>query len=144
MLASGPTPEWVGCSNDAELVGVTEAIKTALEHLDASVANIMVIKTDSQTVARWFGWKNGEPPKPSDGNENRLRLILAAYEAVEGHCVKLVVTWVKGHDGNATTKGYLNGRVDKMAGRASKTQKGEFFKHDATTPKTETRDASDD
>lgn len=130
VLASGPTPSWCQISNDAEMVAVCKAVEVALTHLDRVKANIMVIKTDCQAVARWFGWNVGLRANLPRSPEN-LSLLLATYEAVEAAEVKLVVTWVKGHNGTGDTKSYLNTQVDQMARRASRSQKAEFFKQAA-------------
>jgi ribonuclease HI len=136
VLVSGPTPQWVYGASGAELCGVFNAVKNALEHLDAEKANIMVIKTDNQTVARFFGWNGGSIPtltsvKGKDQTEF-IKMVHDTYDLCETHRVKLVVTWVKGHNGTRDIKSYLNTQVDRMAGIASRTQKGEFFKQPVT------------
>lgn len=119
ILRAAPCPPWVRSSNDAELCGVYAAIVSACRDLDSDWANILVVKTDSQTVASWFGW-NRSLNVPA--GEEQQKLMLRAYEWVQSKLIKLVVTWVKGHQGCRSTKGYLNTRVDQLAGRARKSR----------------------
>ena len=116
ILRSGPCPDWVACSNDAELCGVFAAIHTAMTRLHSEWANIMVIKTDSQAVARWFGWRSPRTSIPR--TPERLDLVVRGLEAATSRGIRLVVTWVKGHRGKRDTSAYLNTMVDKLAGEA--------------------------
>jgi len=119
-LRSGPCPEWVSNSQDAELCGVFSAVHTALTVLDAGWANILVIKTDNQGVARWFGWR-GSSTVPQ-GSE-QVDLVRRALQQANSHHVRLVVTWVKGHRGDMRdTSAFLNTQVDKMAHEARLTR----------------------
>lgn len=119
ILRSGPCPEWVQNSQDAELCGVFSAIYTALTKLDSDWVNIMVVKTDNQGVARWFGWgKVTCTPKPG----KQADLVQKAIEQANEKQVKLIVSWVKGHRGEQDVSAYLNTRVDQMAGEARKTR----------------------
>ena len=124
ILRSGPCPEWVRNSEDAEACAVFSAIFTALTKLDAGNANIMVIKTDNQGVARGYGWKRSNCV-PS--NPKRAGLIEKALTLANEKQVRLVVTWVKGHRGAVDTAAYLNTEVDKLAGVARKTQAATFW-----------------
>lgn len=119
VLRAGPCPEWVQNSQDAELCGVFSAIYTALTKLQSDWANILVIKTDNQGVARWFGWgKSKCTPQPGKRAELVEKALLLANEKR----VRLIVAWVKGHRGQVDTSAYLNTRVDQMAGTARKTR----------------------
>ena len=111
---AGPCPDWIVGSQDAELCGVWAAVHTALTHLDHETANILVVKTDCQNVAKYFGWGSGNFPK----DPNSFRLVCQAFAMTHERGIRLVVTWVKGHQGTGTTKGYLNEQVDQMAGVA--------------------------
>lgn len=117
ILRAAPCPPWVRSSNDAELCGVYAAIVSACRDLEADWANILVVKTDSQTVASWFGWNRSQG---LPAGEEQRKLMLRAYEWVQSKQIRLVVTWVKGHQGQRTTTGYLNDRVDQLAGQARK------------------------
>lgn len=120
ILRSGPCPEWVGNSQDAELCGVFSAVHTALTGLDAGWANILVVKTDNQGVARWFGWRGGGP---APQGQKQADLVRRALQQANGTQVRLVVTWVKGHRGDMRdTSAFLNTQVDKMAREARLTQ----------------------
>ena len=115
ILRSGPCPEWVSDSQDAELCGVFSAVHTALTRLDAEWANIMVVKLDNQGVARWFGWQGtGSFPRKTEQQD----LVCRALQAANAKGVRLIVTWVKGHRGTRDTAAYLNTQVDEMAGVA--------------------------
>lgn len=119
ILRAGPCPEWVENSQDAELCGVFSAIYTALTRLQSDWANIMVIKTDNQGVARWFGWGRSKcTPQPGKRAELVEKALLLANEKR----VRLIVAWVKGHRGDVDVSAYLNTRVDQMAGTARKTR----------------------
>jgi len=111
---AGRCPDWVETAQDAELCAVWAAIHTALTKLDADSSNIMVIKTDCQSIARYFGWGRGCSPSIPAKADCR-RIVGQALELALNHEVRLVVTWVKGHQGSKTTQGYLNNQVDKMA-----------------------------
>lgn len=119
VLRAGPCPRWVHESNQsvnhAELCGVHAAAMTIIEKLDVTRGNIAVVKTDSQAVASWFGWK-GHRRFPR--HREALRLVAEVYEKMEAHGIKFIVKWVKGHKERESTQGYLNDRVDKMAGEA--------------------------
>lgn len=119
ILRSGPCPDWVRNSQDAELCGVFSAIYTALTKLDSDWANILVIKTDNQGVARLFGWGRSKcTPRPGQQAELVEKALLLANEKR----VRLIVAWVKGHRGHVDTSAYLNTRVDQMAGEARRTR----------------------
>jgi len=119
VLRSAPCPPWVTDSrqsvNHAELCGVHAAAMTILEKLDTERGNIAVVKTDSQAVARMFGWK-GRPRYPK--HIEALRLVAEVYEKMEEAEIKFIVKWVKAHKERHSTQGYLNDRVDNMAGKA--------------------------
>ena len=119
VLRAGPCPRWVHESrqsvNHAELCGVHAAAMTIIEKLAVDEGNIAVVKTDSQAVARMFGWK-GRPRYPQ--HIEALRLVAEVYERMETHGIKFIVRWVKAHRERQSTQGYLNDRVDKMAGEA--------------------------
>jgi len=108
-------------SNEAELCGVFAAVYTALTQLDSAQANILVVKTDCQTVARWFGWKRSPcvPEKPE-----ALDLVTRTLEHANEKRIRLVVSWVKGHRGLVDTQAYLNTQVDRLARAARITGKG--------------------
>jgi ribonuclease HI len=124
LFASGPCPDWVHDCNMAELCAVSASIHLCVEHLDAESSDILVVKTDSQTVCQWFGWSGGVlrhgrlPEQPE-----ACMLIYRALECARKADVKLVVKWVKGHRGNVDVSGYLNERADKMARTACSTKK---------------------
>lgn len=120
ILGSGVCPSWVGPdANLAELCAVAGAVWLSLRYLDRGGADILVVKTDNQAVCGWFGWTGGRCARPSlpRGREAR-ELVIAVLRGAARAEVKLVVTWVKGHQGQQTTRGYLNDRVDDMARRA--------------------------
>lgn len=120
VLASGVCPRWVRSdANLAELCAVAGAVWLCLAHLDRASAHILVVKTDSQAACRWFGWTgtDGEGPFLPRGEPAR-ELVAAVLQGAARAGVKLVVTWVKGHQGSGTTRGYLNDRVDNMARKA--------------------------
>ena len=111
ILKAIPTPPWAVNSNLVELFGVCAAIETALTELTQE-ANILVIKTDSQSTANWFGWQgNKSVPKQPEA----LEMMQHVLELATDRRVKGVVKWVKGHQGTGSVVGYLNNRVDKMA-----------------------------
>lgn len=116
ILRSGPCPEWVSNSQDAELCGVFSAVHTALTGLDAGWANILVVKTDNQGVARWFGWRGtGSAPR----GQEQMDLVRRTLQQANAQQVRLVVTWVKGHRSDLRdTSAFLNTQVDKMAHEA--------------------------
>ena len=117
ILRAGPTPEWVTNITYAEFHGVEQALMTALNHLCNRWANIVVIKTDNQSVASWFGWQNGNGvPKLHEAQE-RMKVV---YETAALWNIRIIVKWVKGHQRNDSTACYLNNRVDSMAGKARK------------------------
>jgi len=130
VIRSGPCPPWVCQSNDAELCAVFAAITTALRHLDTDWANIMVIKTDNQSVCRWFGWQNGGLPRKPE----QIDLVYRGLAMVTDMDMRLVVTWVKGHRGAVDTKAYLNTQVDRLAGEARQTGRNTFNKHPVEPP----------
>lgn len=117
ITRAGPCPDWVMNSNHVELCGVWAAIYTACTKLNSKLANIVVIKTDNQAVCHWFGWKfDGKYRYPK--HPKAAALVQRALELCAEHKVKLVVTWVKGHNGTKTIEGYLNNEVDRLAGKA--------------------------
>jgi ribonuclease HI len=120
VLAAGPCPEWVfGDSTRAELCGVVGATLVCLDSMDAASSNILVVKTDSQSVCGWFGWRGGSGGQPRlPRGIFLLELVRLCLLKAAAARVKLVVTWVKGHQGQRSTRGYLNDRVDGMARRA--------------------------
>lgn len=130
VIRSGPCPEWVSEPNDVELCGVFAAITTAVQHLDTEWANIMVIKTDNQSVCRWFGWRQGGLPRKAE----QLDLVCRSWQRVTDERIRLVVTWVKGHRGTVDTKAYLNTQVDRLAGEARRTGRKTFNKHPIERP----------
>jgi len=125
VIRSGPCPGWISEANDVELCGVFAAINTAVRYLDTEWANIMVIKTDSQAVCRWFGWQKGALPRKPEQSD----LVYRAFKLAMDNSIRLVVTWVKGHRGTVDTKAYLNTQVDKLAGEARKTGQNTFKRH---------------
>ena len=103
-------------NNQAELCGVVAAVLVCLAHLNPTGADILVVKTDNQSVCQWFGWRGGTPgERPLPRSRKPLELVRLALDSARESGVKLVVTWVKGHQGTKTTRGYLNSRVDEMA-----------------------------
>jgi ribonuclease HI len=122
ILRCGPSPKWVNSSNDAELTAVFAAIWTAVSNMDVERADILVIKTDSQHVARLYGWDGGMRRKPKKNQV--LDLLYRSYQLVEEAGIHLVVRWVKGHRGKVDTQAYLNTQADRMAREAMKTQRG--------------------
>ena len=106
--------------NAAELFGVTVAVGAAVRHLCVLGANIAVIKTDNQTVAGWFGWKDpkGGPNARArfPRNPASLEALAHAFGCAKRADVKLVVTW-RGGLGRAKKEAerYLNDRVDALA-----------------------------
>jgi ribonuclease HI len=128
ILASGPCPPWADDPNLNELCGVAASVKICVNHLASKEANILIIKTDSQSVCQWFGWKggvvrDGAIPEKIEAKE----LVRRALETVDSAGLKLVVRWVKGHRGHVDIKGYLNDRVDGMAKIARKSRKFRFW-----------------
>lgn len=123
VVRSGVCPEWVESSVQAEFCAVWAAIYTALTHLDTQRCNILVIKTDCQEVAKYFGWSQNQQT-PSDPNV--VRICLKAYEMAKSHGIKLVVKWVRGHQRKSkdNVPGYLNDRVDELASKARLTKTG--------------------
>lgn len=127
VLSSGPGPDWASDSSLAELCAVAASVAVCINHLDMS-SNIMVIKTDSQTVCQWFGWsggviRNGRLPVCVEA----LKLMKRVLEMCLDSKIKLVVKWVKGHQAIVDVKGYFNARVDGMAKIARKTRKHTFW-----------------
>lgn len=121
VLRAGPCPDWVQSSDDAELCALYSGVYTALTRLQADQANIMIIKTDNQSVARWFGWGRFRSRGTPEGGK-RGELIEKTLVHANEKQVRLVVVWVKGHRGAVDTSAYLNTQVDQMAGEARKTQ----------------------
>jgi len=126
VIVSGPTPPWATTSNLAELAALFAATYIGVTRLDADRANIMVVKTDCQAVAKWFGWGGGQrlPKKHPDA----LRIIRDTWKLAEDHNLKLIVKWVKGHQGTGSTPGWLNDRVDKMARKARLSREKECYR----------------
>lgn len=123
ILRAGPCPTYVHSSNDAEICAVWAAIYTAVTLLRRDQANIIVVKTDSQTACAAFGY--GESGRPR--MDSRIwDLVRKSLELADRHDLKVVVSWVKGHQKADNVKAYLNGRVDKMARRARETSKTEI------------------
>jgi ribonuclease HI len=114
ILMSGPCPLWVDNASDCELIGVANAAIVAMRKLDQK-ANIVVVKTDSQDVCRWFGFRRGS--RGPSKREAREIIIKVLQEGAE-RGVKVIVKWVKGHQGTGSTPGYLNTKVDQMARKA--------------------------
>jgi len=110
-LRAGPCPDWVmgAGSTYAELMAVHQAVITGLP----LEGNIMVVKTDCQSVVQWFGWgrEGGGYPKHPQGQE----LVIHTLEQAAAREVRLIVKWVPGHKERKSTQGYLNDRVDRMA-----------------------------
>lgn len=125
ILRCGPCPPWVKSSNDAELTAVFAAIWTAVSNFDTGKANILVLKTDSQHVARLYGWNGGASKLPK--KIQVLDLLHRSYQLVEDAELKLIVQWVKGHRGAEDTPAFLNTQADRMAREAMKTQRS--WKH---------------
>lgn len=122
VLSAGPAATWArGNSNLAELCGVVGAALVSLAGLDADGAHILVVKTDSLTACGWFGRRDDQGGIPRLPRDPRIleTMRLALLRCAEAQ-VKLVVTWVKGHQAKTTTRGYLNDRVDAMAKEARK------------------------
>jgi ribonuclease HI len=115
ILRANVCPEWVVNSCQAEACGVWAAIHTALTHLDTKTGNILVIKTDCQAVARFYGWEQSSSI-PNDSDTSRI--VVRAYRMAQDYGVKLIVKWVKGHQSGNTLSGYLNHRVDRLANKA--------------------------
>ena len=90
----------------------------------------MVIKTDNQSVCRWFGWRKGALPRKPE----QFDLVYRAFKLVTDNSIRLVVTWVKGHRGTVDTKAYLNTQVDKLAGEARKTGQNTFKRYHIEPP----------
>lgn len=122
VLASGPAAPWCLDPNGPELCGVSGAVRVAAVcckglTVGAVRPNILVIKTDSQVVATWFGWKpNGGgrrwPVQPSSAQ--MAELVGQTYGWAHGCGCRLIVKWVKGHQGKSSVGGFLNERVDEM------------------------------
>lgn len=119
IIRAGPCPAWVYGKGAmyAELHAVYMAVVTALDGLDPD-ANIMVVKTDCKSLLRSFGWGGRLKFLPED---EALSLVLDAFERADAAGVRLIVKWVKGHARTDTTQGYLNDRVDRLAGKARET-----------------------
>lgn len=130
ILLSGPLPSWVTDVNQAELAALFAAAYMGLTKLDYQNSNIFVLKTDSQAAARWLGW-DGSSRLPR--HERVLKLVYQIYDLAEKLDIKIVATWVQGHQGTKTTAGWLNNRVDKMAREARMTGK-RFRQYELITP----------
>lgn len=122
ILRNGPSPRWVSSANDAELTALFAGIWTAVSSLDTTQANILVLKTDSQHAARLFGWDGGTKKEPK--RIQVLDLIFRGFDLAERAGLKLIVKWVKGHQGTAYTQAYLNTQADRLAKEAMRTQRG--------------------
>lgn len=122
VFRSGPCPEWVEKVDQAELCGVFAAIDTAVKYLNHETAHILVVKSDSQTVCRWFGWDGGayQPKAPVPEVDS---LVYRSFKAAHEKGLRLSVTWVKGHQRSGTVQGYINNEVDAMAREARVTRK---------------------
>jgi len=125
IIMAAPCPSWVNNVNEAELIGVVGVIKVALKYLDSRWANILVVKTDSQSVCRWFGWKTTTPQLPK--TPAAAAWVLRSFHHAHRLGVRLVVTWVKGHQGTGSTSGYLNDQVDRLA-KAARIDQDQVFK----------------
>ena len=126
ILRMGPCPDWIQNVQHAELCGVVAALHTAMSHLNRTAANIMVVKTDNQGVAKWFGWRGRRGEQYVFPDDDRVvDLLLQVYEQAAMHEIRMIVTWRKGHQKNDSTEGYLNHRVDRLAheGRTKRTSR---------------------
>ena len=121
-------PSKIKNSQSAELYAVVMAIEHAVNKLDAAGANSIVIKTDCQGVAQWFGWRWCRSIPRRYGND--LNLLDRAYRAAHKHELFLIVTWVRGHQRNNRAGGYLNNQVDTLSRRARTSGHKEFIVQD--------------
>lgn len=124
VLFSAKTPAYVKTSTDAEIYGVCEAIRLALE---TKTATVIVVKTDCLAAVDVFDAKVERPVSDDLG-----RCVLSVLHGASNRNVKLYVKWVKGHSGLEDTPSYLNARVDDLAKRASIS--GEVFRWEIEVP----------
>lgn len=121
VVAGGPCPEWAADSMLAEFWAVCRAVHVAMEKLDRTNANIVVIKSDCQAVVEWF---RGERPRVAPRVvEAVVPEMVKVFTVMKWADLRLIVKWVKGHQGNrhgngeTNVQGWLNNHVDQIARR---------------------------
>lgn len=108
LVKSGPCPEYVDDSNDAELAAMYAGIYLISQHWPDTER--ILICSDSQTALEWVLDK---PRRKDRTGTNRLQ------KKIRHLCIKhrLSITprWVKGHSKAGTAQAYLNRRCDELA-----------------------------
>lgn len=115
VIRAGPCPSYTATNVEAELGAVWAAVYTALSELDHHSADILVVKTDCQGVASWFGYRGSTSmPKRLESK----RLVFKCFQMAAERHIQLIVKWVKGHQGTGSAEGFLNDAVDKLSRKA--------------------------
>lgn len=108
-------------SNVAEI----HAIVVGVEHVLSTWSRVdgIGVRTDSQTAQAVLKF-GASPHRRADFRalQERLCLALKAKTEEQGTLVKIRIQWVKGHQGNRTTQGWMNNRVDALAREARRSR----------------------
>lgn len=113
----GVVPHPCSDCNVAEM----HAIVVGIEHVLTTWPRVdgVGVKTDSQTAQAILKF-GARPHRRADFRalQERLQRALKAKESEQGSVVKVRIQWVRGHQTNESTSGWLNNRVDELARRA--------------------------
>ncbi len=106
-VESGPTPDYCRFSNHAELAAIYAGIYRAATKWPETEA--VLVRSDCTTALHWM---EGRYRPRSDAGR---RLVERIQKIQDGHDVRLISRWVKGHREGAGVDVWLNRRVDQMA-----------------------------
>lgn len=107
----GKLPEWVNCSNSAEIAAILIGVIEVFEAWPDEITGVLVC-TDSQVAMHYLRFR----PNGVDGLKRNdwLKIRELLYELLDSQDVKIKIRHVKGHQKSRTTQAWLNNKVDEF------------------------------
>lgn len=107
----GKLPDWVTCSNSAEIAAILIGVIEAFETWPNEITGILIC-TDSQVAMQYLKYRPDGIKTLKRADWLEIRKLL--YELLDSHGVLIKIRHVKGHQRARTTEAWLNNKVDEF------------------------------